>query len=97
MKLVEHLKDKLDNGLLSVLDGYRSVLNKLSHFDLQAARGGQVRSRVRWVEDGEISSADFFHLEKKRSADRWISALRETDGTFISNPYDLSFFCFFLF
>jgi len=65
------------------------VLNQISDFDSQAARGAQVHSRVRWVEEGETSSAYFFRLEKKRSADRWISALRETDGTFIPNPDDL--------
>ena len=89
MRLADHLKVKLDNGMLSVLGAYRSVLNQMSAFDSQAARGAQVRSRVRWVEEGETSSAYFFRLEKKRSADRWISALRETDGTFISNPNDL--------
>ena len=89
MRLADHLKVKLDNGMLSVLGAYRSVLNQISAFDSEAARGAQVRSRVRWVEEGETSSAYFFRLEKKRSADRWISALRETDGTFISNPDDL--------
>ena len=32
----------------------------------------------------------FFRLEKKRSADRWIAALREDDGSIISSPDDLS-------
>lgn len=41
------------------------------------------------MEDGETSSAYFFRLEKKNAADRWISALRESDGTIVSSPSDL--------
>ena len=41
------------------------------------------------MEEGETSSAYFLRLEKKRSADRWISALREDDGTIVSSPVDL--------
>ena len=52
-------------------------------------RGVQVRARVRWVEEGEISSSYFFRFEKKPSADRWISALRESDGFIVSSPADL--------
>ena len=40
------------------------------------------------MEGGEISSSYFFRLEKKRSADRWISALRESDGSIVSSPAD---------
>ena len=48
-----------------------------------------MRSRVRWVEDGEVSSVFVFHLEKKRAADRWAAALRKPDGTLVSSPSDL--------
>ena len=83
--LAEHLKAQVDLGRLSVLGPYQSTLAELSRFDLKAARGAQVRSRIRWVEEGERSSAYFFRLEKKRSADRHISVLRESDGTIVSD------------
>ena len=44
------------------------------------ARGAQVRSRARWAEEGESSTAYFFRLEKKRATDRYISALRADYG-----------------
>ena len=74
----------------------RSVLEQLSKWDIKAAKGAQVQSRVRWVEDGEVSSAFFFRLKKKRAADRRIAALRKPDGTLVSSPSDLcsSFFTF---
>ena len=52
-RLVDHLKSQVDLGRLSSLGPYRSALAELSKFDLVAARGAQVRSRVRWVEEGE--------------------------------------------
>ena len=64
---------------------------------MEKAKGAQVRSRIRWVEEGESSSAYFFRLERKRAADAWGSALRESDGTIVSSPDDLchSFASFF--
>ena len=89
VRLAEHLKAKVDAGSVSCLPPYQGVLSQLAKFDLEAAKGAQVRSRIRWVEDGETSSAYFFRLEKKNAADRWISALRESDGTIVSSPSDL--------
>ena len=96
-RLVDHLKAKVDAGMTSCVGPYFSALEELAKFDLEAARGAQVRSRIRWVEEGECSSSYFFRLEKKRSADRWISALRAEDGSIVSSPVDLcqSFTCFY--
>ena len=41
------------------------------------------------MEDGEVSSAFFFRLEKKRAAGRWVATLREPDDTLVSSPSDL--------
>ena len=88
-RLADHLKAKVDAGSVSCLAPYQGVLSQLASLDLEAAKGAQVRSRIRWVEEGETSSAYFFRLEKKNAADRWISALREDDGSIISSPHDL--------
>ena len=80
MRLVDHLKSKVDAGAMSCLVMGLIILPSAS---------AQVRARVRWVEEGEISSSYFFRLEKKRSADSWISALRESDGSIVSSPADL--------
>ena len=69
---------------------YNSTLAELAKFDLQAAQGTQVRSRVRWVKEGETSTAFFFRLERKRGADRRISALKAADGTVVSDTASLS-------
>ena len=87
--LAAHLKSKVDEGFLSIFGVYQSVLGELAALDLDAAKGAQIRARARWVEEGETSSAYFFRLEKKRGADRWISALRDEDGYIVSSPTDL--------
>ena len=87
--LADHLKLWFDKGLISAYVPYRSVLiNRLAQLDLAQARGAQVRSRIWWVEEGETSSY-FCRLEKKRSADRWISAVRNPSGRIVSDPQGL--------
>ena len=88
-RLACHLKERLDSGMTSCLEPYQSVLSQLAQLDLEAARGAQVRSRIKWVEEGEVSSACFCRLEKKRSVDRWVSALRLPDDSIFSDPADL--------
>ena len=89
VRLVAHLKAKVDAGSISCPGPYHSALSELAALDSVVGRGAQVRSRIRWVEEGESSSAYFFRLEKKHSADRWISALRDDDGSIVSSPEDL--------
>ena len=89
VRLVSHLKEKVVAGSASCLEPYHSALAELAALDFRSAKGAQVRSRARWIEEGEVSSAYFFQLEKEHSADRWISALRESDGSIISSPPDL--------
>ena len=89
IRLIDHLKAKVDAGSSSCVGPYQSALADLAKLDLEAARGAQVRSRARWVEEGETSSAYFFRLEKKNGADRWISAIRSDDGTIVSSPAGL--------
>ena len=47
VRLAEHLKVKIDAGSVSCLAPYQGVLSQLAKFDLETARGAQVRSRIR--------------------------------------------------
>ena len=85
VRLIDHLKDRVDCGFASCLGPYQSALAELGEMDLELARGAHIRSRISWVEEGESSTSFFFRLEKKRAADRHISALREDDGTIVSD------------
>ena len=89
VRLSDHLKTRCDEGLVSAYEPYCSTLSRLAELDLAAAKGASVRSRIRWVEEGETSSSYFCPLEKKRSVDRWISAIRSPSGCIVSDPHDL--------
>ena len=88
VNLVAHLKTHVDSGRLSLLPIYLCTLSRLDALDCEVARGAQVRgaqvrARARWAEEGESSTAFFFRLEKKRATDRYISALRASDGSLV--------------
>ena len=75
--------------MTSCLGLYQSVLGRLEQMDLEAARGLQVRSRIKWVEEEEVLSVFFCRLEKKRPVDCWVSALRLPDDSVVSDPDNL--------
>ena len=84
-RLVSHLKPAVDLGRVSLLPIYMSSLVRLQSLDLESARSLQVRAWARWVEEGESSTAYFFRLVKKQSTDRYISALRGSDGSLVTD------------
>ena len=77
-------------GQCFVFGPYQTGRSNLAKLDLYAARSAQIPSRTRWVEDGESSSSYFFHLVKKQSADRLVSALHLPDGSIVNSPQDLA-------
>jgi len=89
VNLATHLKSKIDLGRVSLLDVYESVQSRIANIDLAAAKGAQVRSRVRWVEEGETSSRYFLRLEKKHGSENWISAMKNSDGSIVSDIVDI--------
>ena len=80
-----HLKGKIDDGTVSLLPVYERVLAQLAAFDLTEAEGARIRCRVKWAEEGETSSRYFLRLERKRGADTWISAMKTSDGSTVSD------------
>lgn len=83
--LAAHLKFKIDNGTVSLLDVYEHVLGKIAELDRSVAEGARVRSQVRWAEEDEASSRFFLRLEKKAGSDNWIPAMRRADGSIASD------------
>jgi len=47
--LAANLKEKIDAGVVSRLNGYSRVLNKLATLDRADAEGARVWSRVQWA------------------------------------------------
>lgn len=68
-----------------MLPVYEQVLAQLAAFDLTEAEGARIRPRVKWAEEGETSSHYFLRLERKRGAHTWISAMKTSDGSTVSD------------
>ncbi len=83
--LASHLKAQLDRGLVSCQDAYVSTLASLAKLDLSDAEAAKVRSRVRWAEDGEASTAYFLRLEKKRGCESWFSAIKDDHDSIVTD------------
>ena len=90
VSLASHLKTRIDAGTVSLLPIFVNVQNKIMALDRISAEGARIRSRVRWAEEGEMSSKFFLRLEKKRGSNDWISAMREADGSLAT---DISSIC----
>ena len=56
----------------------------LHHYFHYKAKGAIIRSRARWVEDGEKNTSYFFNLEKRQYSKKCISKLRNDNGDIIS-------------
>ena len=57
------------------------VKNQIEIIAIEKARGAQIRSRTRWVEEGEKNTKYFLSLEKSRGNNNTMTSLRKNDGT----------------
>jgi hypothetical protein len=63
---------------------------RLDEIHKQRLQGSLLRSRSRWLLEGERPSRFFLNLEKARLADTTISTLQTPTGTTVSSPSDLT-------
>ena len=67
-----------------------SIQEELRGIHLREARASQVRSRCRWAEEGETSSAFFLSLEKKHRAKQIITSIRDPDSSIVHHdPFEI--------
>ena len=88
-KQISSLQHLIDNGDHSHLTRYNSLKSDLLKLDQQEARAAAVRSRARWIEEGETSSSFFFRLEKQNCASKIIDALMDDNGDLVTNTNQL--------
>ena len=62
----------------------------MSELDRFEAVGARIRFRVRWAEEGEMSSKYFLRLKKTRGTLDWITTMRHPDGSLAT---DISSIC----
>ena len=83
--LADHLKHRFEEGCVSCFDVYKATLLKLADLDKHDAEATKVRARIRWAEEGEMSSSFFLRLEKRNGTTNWFSAIGNDDGVAVSD------------
>ena len=68
--------------LVSQLERLEAELNKILDFE---TKGLMIRSRARWMEDGEKSSKYFCNLEKRSNEKKCIYKVKKDNGNVVSN------------
>ena len=63
--------------------------NELDELYTEKAKGYQIRSRAKWVQDGEKSTAYFLNLEKSRQSSNAINSLKDEAGAIQHSDADI--------
>lgn len=71
------------------IENYLLAKEQLKQFELKELEAIQLRSKARFLEEGECSTSYFYSLEKKRKADQTIHLLTKDNLDMISAPFDL--------
>ncbi len=66
----------------------KALKKELDDLYLDRAAGAQVRSKVKWVEEGERSTSYFLAVEKQRQSGNSIKALKE-NGEMYTDDKDI--------
>lgn len=77
MEIVTNINTLCSKAVLSSEEKalLENLKNQLDNLYLDKARGAFIRSRARWIEEGEKNSSYFFNLERQRQAKKKISKL----------------------
>ena len=79
------LKRRLAAGCNSVKTEILELETKLNQLFEQQLEGSKIRSRTKWLEEGETPSRYFFHLENERHAKVFMSSIFNAAGAEVSS------------
>ena len=86
-KSIDGINDILNNGSLSdaQVNEKQDLESQLEQYYDTKSKGFQVRSRSKWVEEGEKGSRYFLRLENKMQSENVIKKVKNKNGTFIKD------------
>ena len=86
---LERLQIKAQSGNASDIEQFLLVKEKLKQLDIRDLKSTKIRSKARFMEDGEKSSRYFFSLEKQRKANHTIKVITRENMDTVTDPHDL--------
>ena len=81
-------KCKIDD-INSLKEEINIIEEKLGKLYDSKTKGAQIRSRIKWVEEGEKNTKFFLGLEKARQTRKTITALRDKEGVIHTHPTEI--------
>ena len=93
IKLLEHKIDLIE-GDTSIEAGAkehrkRELREELNKIVEDKTKGAMIRTKMKWMEEGEKPSKYFLGLEKRNYNNKAISRLQKSDGTFVTKLKDI--------
>ncbi len=91
-KRIEALEREIEQNTENDLEKEKSLKdskNELEMIIAEKTKGAMIRSRMRWVEEGEKSTKFFFNLEKRNYTNKTIAQLRKHDNSIITNQNEI--------
>ena len=82
---ISFLKRRLASGCKDVKAEIRELESFLKHLFEQQLEGSKIRSRVKWLEEGETPSSFFLRLENERHAKTFVSSVFNPSGIEVSS------------
>ena len=83
------LQERSNNGNTRDIENYLLAKEKLKQLDLKELEAAKIKTKARFLEEGERSTRYFYSLEKKRQGNQTIHTLTKDNLDTISEPQDL--------
>lgn len=71
------------------LQTYEHLKSRLNDISMEKSKGAIIRSRAKWIEDGEKPTKYFFDLEKRNHIKKHVRKLRLPGSTETTNPEEI--------
>ena len=88
---LKYIKETISQGKQDpkILEQKFAIEKEIESILTYQAKGAQIRSRAKWVDEGERSSSYFLRLEKHHQIGNAIQELYDTDGSIVTNDMDI--------
>ena len=83
---INRLEQTLNEDTINLLNTKK---NELENIRKERLKGAFIRSRAKWIEEGEKPSKYFCHLESRNFTNKLIPKIVESDGTVIKNQKEI--------
>lgn len=90
--LIKTLEDKEDSGTCNIGESNCSVdelKKELEKIRIEKLKGSMIRSKAKWIDEGEKPTEYFCNLEKRNYTNKTIQRVEKEDGKVITDQDDI--------